>query len=150
ALTATRIESPGQHYDFIRHWIATRQVPQAQQLYVIGRIGGRPVALLPLHRKRVYGLPVLTWFPGANAGCYAPIADYDALAALGPAGRDALWAAMVRQLDGADVIYLRSIPAAIGGHAGLFDELGSSLAVETLYRSQYGSWEECDRLQRSK
>jgi CelD/BcsL family acetyltransferase involved in cellulose biosynthesis len=149
-LTASSIESPGQSYDFIRLWVANRQVPQAEQLYVVGRIDGEPVALLPLHRKRVHGLPVLTWFPGANAGCYAPIADYDRLAALGPEGRCRLWAAMTGQLSGADLVYLRSIPVAVGGHEGLFDELGATLAVETLYRSHYASWEECDRLQRSK
>ncbi|MCS6760002.1 MAG: GNAT family N-acetyltransferase [Candidatus Devosia euplotis] len=57
---------------------------------------------------------------------------------------------MTGALNGADVVYLRSIPLAVGGHEGLFDGLSSSLAVETLYRSQYSSWEECDRLQRSK
>lgn len=149
-LTAANIESPGQSYDFIRLWVAHRQVPDSDQRYIVGRIDGEPIALLPLHRKRVWGLPVFTWFPGANAGCYAPIADYDRLATLGSEGRRALWAAMTGALSGADVVYLRSIPVAVGGHEGLFDELGSTLAVETLYRSQYGSWEECDRLQRSK
>jgi len=150
ALSARSIESPGQSYDFIRLWVAHRNVPQADQRYVVGRIDGEVVALLPLHRKRVHGLSVLTWFPGANAGCYAPIADYDRLAALGADGRCRLWTAMTKALSGADVVYLRSIPVEVGGHDGLFDELGATLAVETLYRSQYASWEECDRLQRSK
>ena len=149
-LTSASIESPGQSYDFIRLWVADRQVKQADQRYVVGRIDGHPVALLPLHRKRVHGLPVFTWFPGANAGCYAPIADYDRLVAMSAEGRRQLWSAMTGKLSGADVVYLRSIPVEVDGHAGLFDELGSTLAVETLYRSQYSSWEECDRLQRSK
>ena len=149
-LTAGRIESPGQSYDFIRHWVADRKVPQSHQRYVVGRVDRHAVALLPLHRKRVHGLPVFTWFPGANAGCYAPVADYDRLAALGVDGRCRLWTAMTKALAGADVVYLRSIPVEVGGHAGLFDELGATLAVETVYRSEYSSWEECDRLQRSK
>ncbi len=149
-LTAGSIESPGQSYDFIRLWVADRKVPQSHQRYVVGRVDGVAVALLPLHRKRVHGLPVFTWFPGANAGCYAPIANYDRLAALGVDGRCRLWSAMTKELTGADVVYLRSIPIDVGGHAGLFDELGATLAVETLYRSEYSSWEECDRLQRSK
>ena len=148
-LTAASIESPGQSYDFIRLWVADRQVPRSHQRYLVGRVDGQPVALLPLHRKRVYGLPVFTWFPGANAGCYAPIADHDRLTALGVDGRCRLWEAMTSQLSGADVVYLRSMPVDVGGHAGLFDELGSALAVETLYRAEYASWEECDR-QRSK
>ncbi|UXN72500.1 hypothetical protein N8D56_14460 [Devosia sp. A8/3-2] len=100
--------------------------------------------------KTVRGVPVFTRFPGAHAGCYAPVADIQKLAALGPAGRAALWQAMIGQLSGADSVYLRSIPIEVDGEAGLFDELGSTLTVETLYRSQYSSWEECDRLQRSK
>jgi CelD/BcsL family acetyltransferase involved in cellulose biosynthesis len=149
-LTATAIESPGQSYDFIRAWVADRGIAPMHQRYVVGRVDGVAVALLPLHRKRVHGLPVLTWFPGSNVGCYAPVADYERLAALGVEGRRKLWSAMTGELTGADVVYLRSIPIEVGGHQGLFDELGATLAVETLYRSEYASWEECDKLQRSK
>ncbi|MET3924956.1 GNAT family N-acetyltransferase [Devosia sp. 2618] len=149
-LTAKSVESPGQNYDFIRLWAANRQIPQTHQRYVVARIGDDPIALLPLHRKRLDGLRVFTWFPGANAGCYAPVADHDRLAALGPEGRKTLWAAMTHELNDADVVYLRSIPVDVGGHAGLFDELGATLEVETLYRSEYTSWAECDQLQRSK
>ncbi|MGV8832980.1 MAG: GNAT family N-acetyltransferase [Devosia sp.] len=149
-LTAKAIESPGQSFDFIRVWVAGRGIAAKDQRYVVGRVDGVAVALLPLHRKRVFGLPILTWFPGANAGCYAPVADYDRLAALGPYGRKALWTAMTGAISGGDVVYLRSIPTEVGGHEGLFDELGSTLTVETLYRSEYGSWEDCDRLQRNK
>lgn len=149
-LTARAIESPGQSYDFIRTWVADRRIPAAQQRYVVGRVGGVAVALLPLHRKRVHGLTLLTWFPGANVGCYAPVADYDRLAALGAEGRRDLWAAMTGELSGADLIYLRSIPTDVSGYQGLFDELGATLAVETLYRSEFVSWADCDRLQRSK
>ena len=149
-LTRSAIESPGQSFDFIRAWVAQRGIAATDQCYVVGLVDGVAVALLPLHRKRVYGLPVLTWFPGANVGCYAPVADYDRLAGLDPDARRSLWKAMSGALTGADVVYLRSIPVEVGGHAGLFDELGSALAVETLYRSAYPSWEACDRLQRSK
>ena len=149
-LTAGAIESPGQSYDFIAAWVRDRKVPGSQQRYVVGMVDDVPVALLPLHRKRVYGLPIFTWFPGAHAGCYAPVADYARLAALGPDGRRALWSAMTGALSGGDVVYLRSMPSEVGGHEGVFDELGTTLAVETLYRSQYSSWEECDRLQRNK
>ncbi len=149
-LTQGEIESPGQSYDFIRLWVADRQVPQSHQRYVVGRVDGRAVALLPLHRKRLHGVSVFTWFPGAHAGCYAPIADTARLAALGAEGRRQLWSSMTGALKGADVVYLRSIPVEVDGHGGLFDELGKTLPVETLYRSQYRSWEEADKLQRSK
>lgn len=149
-LTAPAIESPGQSFDFIRLWVRDRQIAPENQRYVLGSVDGEPVALLPLHRKRVHGLPVFTWFPGANAGCYAPIVDADRLVALGPEGRASLWAAMTASLKGAEVIYLRSIPVEVGGHEDLFGELGTQLRVETLYRAEFPSWEQCDKLQRSK
>lgn len=150
SLTAGNVESPGQSYDFIRLWVRDRAIAADDQRYVVGSVDGQPIAIWPLHRKRVRGMPVFTWFPGAHVGCYAPIADYPKLDALGIMGRAMLWRAMTRQLHGADVVYLRSIPTEIAGYPGLFDELGKTLDIETLFRSQYGSWEECDRLQRSK
>ncbi|SHE61672.1 Acetyltransferase involved in cellulose biosynthesis, CelD/BcsL family [Devosia limi DSM 17137] len=149
-LEAGAIESPGQNYDFIRLWTRNRGLKPQAQCYVVGSVDGVPVALLPLHRKRVNGVWVLTWFPGSNVGCYAPVADYERLAALGVAGRKALWSAMTAQLTGADAIFLRSIPAAVGGYAGLFDELGATLTVDTLYRAEFSSWQDCDSQQRSK
>lgn len=150
SLTAGNIESPGQSYDFIRLWVRDRAIADKDQRYVVGSVDGQPIAIWPLHRKRVRGVAVFTWFPGAHVGCYAPIADYPKLDALGIMGRAMLWRAMTRQLHGADVVYLRSIPDEIAGYPGLFNELGRTLDIEMLYRSQYGSWDECDRLQRSK
>lgn len=149
-LQAGGIESPGQGFDFIRVWVTNRRISRSDQRYVVGSVDGVPVALLPLHRKRVRGVPVFTWFPGANVGCYAPVANYGRLAALEPIGRSLLWQSMLGRLEGADVVYLRAIPVEVGGHTGLFDELGVTATVEKLHRSEYGSWEECDRLQRSK
>lgn len=149
-LAAGPQESPGQSYDFIRLWVTTRGIAEADQRYVVGHVGGEPVALWPLHRKRVRGVRLFTWFPGANVGCYTPIADMARLDALGILGRSLLWRAMARELTGADLVYLRSIPIDVGAHSRLFDELGMSLPVETLYRAHFTSWEECDRVQRSK
>ncbi|ODT67536.1 MAG: hypothetical protein ABS75_23500 [Pelagibacterium sp. SCN 63-23] len=143
-------ESPGQSYDFIRLFVANRGIAPEAQFYVVGEVDGVPVALLPLHRKRVRGVRVYTWFAGAQVGCYAPIADLERLTALGVAGRTALWRHMLGRLKGADLVYLRSIPALVGGREGLFDELGSLLCVETLYRAEFSSWEQCDREQRSR
>lgn len=150
SLQAGNIESPGQNFDFIRLWVQDRGIKRQDQRYLVGCVDGVPVALMALRRKRVYGVPIFTWFPGAHAGCYAPLARYDALLDLGTVGRSLLWKVMLAQLEGADAVYLRSMPSELGGHVGLLDELGTTLAVETLYRSEFSSWEECDRLQRSK
>ncbi len=150
SLSTGAIESPGQSYDFIKQWVTDRKLPLAAQRYVVGEVDGQPLALLPLQRKVLHGVSVFTWFPGANVGCYAPIADYERLAALGILGRAALWQAMTGQLAGADLIYLRSVPIEVGGHPGLFDELGVTINIETLYRARFDSWEQCDREQRSR
>ena len=150
ALSQGGLESPGQSFDFIRLWVINRQIAQADQRYVVGEVDGVPVALLPLHRKSVHGVRLYTWFPGAHAGCYAPLVDAPRLNALGPTGRAALWQAMIGALKGADLVYLRSMPDRIGDIEGLFDELGDALTVETLYRARFESWEQCDREQRSR
>ncbi len=150
ALTADHIESPGQSFDFIQLWIADRGIAPKDQCFVIGEVNGQPVALMPLHRRRRLGVTVYTWFPRSQVGCYAPISDYHTLSLLGPDGRAQLWQTMIGQLDDADAIYLRAIPGEIAGFGGLFDELGSPLAVDTLYRSEFSSWEDCDKLQRSR
>ena len=149
-LTAASIESPGQSYDFIRLWVRNRNIPASRQRYVLAELDGRAIAILPLHLKRVWGVRVLTWFPGSNAGCYAPVADYARLAALGVAGRSELWRAMTSDFRGAELLFLRSIPAEVDGQAGLFDELGSWLQHETLHRAEFGSWAQCDAEQRSR
>ena len=150
ALEASGVESPGQNYDFIALWVKQRGIAACDQTYVVGSVDGVPIALLPLHRRKKRGVRVLTWFPGSNVGCYAPVADLARLEALGSAGRKALWQRMVSRLTGADLVYLRWIPELVGGRSGLFCELGAALGVETLYRTQFASWEECDREQRSK
>ena len=149
-LAGQAIESPGQSYDFIRTWVRQRAIAADDQRYVVGRVDGQPVALWPLHRRRAFGLPVFTWFPGANVGCNAPVVDLVRLAALGAQVRQQLWAAMAGALSGADLIYLRAIPVTVGGYDGLFDALGQTLSVDVLYRSQYSSWAQCDKLQRSR
>lgn len=149
-LTAGAIQSPGLSYDFIRLWVRDRKIPTSQQRYVLAELDGRAIAILPLHLKRVWGIRVLTWFPGTNAGCYAPVADHARLAALGPAGRAELWRAMTADFRGAELLFLRSVPAEVDGHPGLFDELGTWLEHETLYRAQFSSWAQCDSEQRSR
>ncbi|KKB09841.1 GNAT family N-acetyltransferase [Devosia chinhatensis] len=149
-LTARGIESPGQSFDFIRLWVRDRAIPESHQRYVVAELDGQVVALLPLHLKRVFGVRVLTWFPGANAGCYAPIVDLERLEALGAEGRTALWRSVASLLSGAHLLFLRSIPHPQTDKARLFGELGTALETESLYRAEFTSWEHCDAEQRSR
>ncbi len=150
ALSADRVVSPGLSYDFIRLWVQNRHLSADEQHYVVGELDGQLIAILPLHRKQVSSIKVFTWFPGTNAGCYAPIADYKRLATLEPHERAELWRLMMGALSGAGLVYLRSVPAEIDGHAGLFDELGAPVENEMLYRAEFSSWEQCDAQQRSR
>lgn len=150
ALERLGIDSPGQSFDFIRLWAESTKVPLADQLYVVGSQDGRPVALLPLCRKVLRGVQVLTWFPGSHVGCNAPLVDAERLAALGPEGRSALWHSMLVGRREADVVYLKAVPKQPVGAQDLFAELGTALPVETLYRAQFASWEQCNTTQRNK
>ncbi|MBD8064352.1 GNAT family N-acetyltransferase [Devosia sp. PTR5] len=148
-LTQSGIESPGQSFGFIRHWIADRTIPVNDQRYVVGFAEGNPIALLPLHRQARRGLSMFTWFPGTQVGCNAPIVDQSALASLPTQDRCRLWKGMTAELD-ADLLYLPFIPEKCDGQSGLFGELGTREPADILYRSVFSCWEECDREQRSR
>ena len=147
ALEADGIESPGQSYDFTRVWVRAHRVALADQLYVVGRLGGVPAALLPLQRRTRAGVRQLSWFAGAHVGCNAPLVDKARLAALSDTERAQLWQLLLGGLRGADLIFLRAIPTTSDS---LFSGLGTSLPVETLYRSEFDSWDACNTTQRSK
>ncbi len=147
---AVGVESPGQSYDFIKLWVEQQQIPSKDQIYVVASLDGAPLALLPLHRKSAWGLTRYCWFPGANVGAYAPLLDRTRFAALSKEERVHLWAQLLVPMRGADLVYLRAVPVALGGHSGLLTSLGTSLTFDTLYRSEYSSWAQCDQLQRSK
>ncbi len=149
ALSAS-IESPGQDIGFTRLWIAAHHIPQADQFYVLAREGGRPLALMALHRRRRAGLRELGWFAGSHVGCGAPLVDRERLAALGSNRRRRLWLDMLRRLDGADLVQLRSVPELVVGGVDIFAELGRPIPGDTLYRAHFSSFEEADRTQRNK
>jgi len=149
-LQSGEIESPGQALAFTRTWVAAQKVSPDDQFYIVAEIEGEPVALLPLWRRKARGVTLLTWFPGPHVGCNAPLVDIARLARLGSVERAALWSAMLETLSGADLIYLKSVPQLTVDGVDLFAELGRSVAAETLYRAQFQSWDDADKIQRTK
>jgi CelD/BcsL family acetyltransferase involved in cellulose biosynthesis len=149
-LIADAIESPGQSIDFIRQWIAALGVRERDQFYVVAHQDGVPLALVPLQRRWDKGARVLSWFPGGQVGCNAPIIDTARVAAMTPEDRRRLWIQLLRGIAGADVVYLKSIPQLFVDGVDLFAELGQSIAVDTLYRAQFASFEDADKTQRNK
>jgi CelD/BcsL family acetyltransferase involved in cellulose biosynthesis len=150
ALATGGIESAGQSYDFIKLWVEARRIPANDQLYVVGSLEGRPVALLPLHRRKRPGVRLYSWFPGSHVGCNAPLIDAARIGALTVAERRAFWQGIVGTLKGADLVYLKAVPETASGIDNAFAELGAPLPVETLYRAAFTNWEECNATQRSK
>lgn len=144
------IESPGQSLEFTRLWTQTQAIPEADQFYLVAELGGAPVALFALHRKRVKGVRQLAWFPGPHVGCNAPLVDRARLATMPAEERSALWQAMLDEIRGVDVVYLRAMPVTLVDGVDIFAELGTSLVAETLYRAQFSSWDEANTTQRSK
>lgn len=150
SLAAGGIESPGQSFDFIRLWVETQAIPEQDQFYIVGEIGGTPVALFALHRKVSKGVRRLTWFPGPHVGCNAPLVDRARLPALTPGERRTLWKTMLGRIKGADLVSLRAVPETLVDGVDLFAELGTWMQGDTLYRAQFSSWEEANTTQRSK
>lgn len=149
-LAASGIQSSGQSLGFTRLWAREFGIAEADQFYLLASRKGLPLALLPLHRRRVRGVRILTWFPGPHVGCNAPLVDAAALATMSPAERRAMWTALLRHVEGADVVYLKAVPQTFVDGVDVFAELGQSIAVETLYRAQFSSWDEANTTQRSK
>ncbi len=149
-LQAEHIASPSQSIDFVRAWIEARNIHPRDQAYVVGLVDGQPAALLPLHRRLAKGVRIYSWFAGSHVGCHAPLLDRERFGKLSRAERAKLWKSMTGTLSGADLLYLRTVPEGGNDPAGTFEELGTALAVETLYRSAFTSWAECDTTQRNK
>jgi CelD/BcsL family acetyltransferase involved in cellulose biosynthesis len=150
ALAADGVESPGQSYAFVRRWIEAQKIPARDQLFVLAELDGRPMALLPLWRRRRVGGSFYSWFPGAHVGCNAPLVDRKRLAAMSPAERIGFWQAVGRRIEGADLVHLQAVPQEALGLENPFAGLGRALPAETLYRSVFSSFAEADAVQRSK
>ncbi|MEQ1770268.1 MAG: hypothetical protein ABL879_10550, partial [Devosia sp.] len=150
SLSGGGIESPGQSFDFTRQWVETLGIGEADQFYLTATLHGRPLALLALHRRSVRGVRILSWFPGPHVGCNAPLVDERALAAMSADERRVLWSRLLRGAEGADTVYLKAIPRTLFNGADVFGELGQWLETETLYRAEFGSWDEANTTQRNK
>lgn len=148
ALEKNGIESPGQSLDFTRAWIENFGIEETDQLYVTGSANGKVVALLPLVRRKRYGIEILTWFAGPHVGCNSPLIDKAALAEMSNDEVSKLWKNMFGAMFGADAVVLHSMP--VFPERDLFENVGDSIPWDTLYRSEFESWEACVAKQHSR
>lgn len=142
---APTVESPGQDFDFVRLWTQVFETPEADQFFIVAALEDKPIALLPLRRRHIGGIRVLSWFAGSHVGGNAPLMDTERMLALTPHQRRTLWVAMTDAVDGADIVSLKCVP-----ENELFAEMGDRLEADMLYRSRFSSWEEANTTQRSK
>jgi CelD/BcsL family acetyltransferase involved in cellulose biosynthesis len=146
---ADGVQSPGQSYAFTQLWTESQRTAEADQLYISASVDGLPIALLPLCRRQVGGVEVLSWFPGTHVGCNAPLVDGRRLTQLSSEERRQLWQRMLEAAD-ADLLYLPSVPVGEVDGVDIFAELGKTVAGDTLYRASFGSWDEANTTQRNK
>ncbi len=150
ALEAQGIESPGQSYDFLATWIAAFQIPEADQQFIIVRVGQKPIVALALQRQRMWGMRVLSPFPGGHVGTNAPVVDHATLAAMSDTELAALWKRVGEALEGAELAYLCCYPAAIEGRDNPFERFGLHTRSDALHRSVFTSWADCNAVQRTR
>lgn len=143
------IVSPGQSLALVRHWIAAHRIATKDQYFIIAETSAGPVALLPLWRQVQRGVRTLRFFPGSHVGANQPLVCPVRYAQLTSDQRRDLWLGMRRAVHGADLIVLDAVPVRAEGGTP-FAEFGESLAAETLYRAEFPSFAEADRVQRSK
>lgn len=141
--------SPGQSLALVRHWVTANGISSEDQYYIVAETAAGPVALLPLWRKTQRGVRTLRFFPGSHIGANQPLVCPLRYGQLTAAERRALWNGMSRAVRGADLVVLDAVPE-VGGGVASFAEFGESLAADTLYRAEFTSFAEADRVQRSK
>ncbi len=144
------IDSPGQSFDFLKHWISGFDIPRDDQFFLVARAGKRPVLALALHRTRKWGMDVLTSFPGAHVGANSPLIDAGYMERLSVDECEALWRSVTQALEGADLAYIRNIPERCGTCCTQFEHFGLSVPGNHLHRAVFPDWETCDAAQRSR
>src|SRR5690606_20227522 len=118
-------DSPGQSFAFTRLWVENLDIADSELVFVCAALDGQPIALLPLARRRRWGVSMLTWLPGRHVGCNAPLLDIQRMLALSSEERRTIWRSMTARL-GADFLYLPAIP-----QVPQFADLGISISGDT-------------------
>ncbi|WP_417582345.1 GNAT family N-acetyltransferase [Pelagibacterium sp.] len=141
---------PSQKFALVMAWIKANTVPAQNCAFVLISLDGKPAALLPLMRKRVYGLRVATWFTGEHLGAYAPLFDRKLWASVSSAGRMALWQRTFFLVADCDLVHLPDMPLALAQDSGLSAALNSRPLADSVHVSRYSDWASCDADRRDK
>ncbi len=145
ALEAQGIDSPGQAYDFVRVWIETFEIPRADQAFVAVEVAGRPLMVAAFERRTRFGVRMLQPFAGSHVGVNAPLMDRTRMVRLSQTDRRVIWSRIGKAL-GADLIRCGRVRAE---DAALLPD-AIEIPSDSLYRTEFSSWEDCDRQQRTR
>ncbi|NOZ32550.1 MAG: GNAT family N-acetyltransferase [Alphaproteobacteria bacterium] len=146
-LEAGGIESPGQAFEFVRTWVQALEIAPRRQVYISVHAGTKPVLVMGLGEYRRFGARVLGWLPGLHVGCNGPLIDGKYFSTLNQKQRTALWGRVLQALPPVDALHLLAVP---DGLAQSFGKHGRRGVGEFVYRAEFSSWQECDRVQRTR
>ncbi|AEQ51818.1 hypothetical protein KKY_1807 [Pelagibacterium halotolerans B2] len=150
-----RLEGPNctlasQKYGLVSAWIEAGEIAAADCAFIVIEMAGAPVALLPLVRRRAYGLRVATWFTGDHLGSYAPLIDLERWGTVSDGEQARLWRQGFALLARCDLVHLPDIPAAFAQASGLSAAFGGRMLSDGVHISRYGDWASCDAERRDK
>ncbi len=145
ALEKLGIDSPGQSYDFVRVWVETFDIPRERQAYVSVELSGRPLMIVALEKTSRLGVTVCQPFAGSHVGVNAPLMDRERMAKLSDLDRRIMWE-RIRKALGADIVRFGRV---LESDCALLPN-AMAIASDNLYRTEFESWEDCDKCQRTR
>lgn len=145
-LEAHGLESPAQSFDFNRVWVETLEIPCERRAFVCATVDDEPVMVLALGRRRMWGMNVLCPLSGSHVGTNSPLVDRKRIGQLSCEQRGAIRNEML-ELLGADLV---TLPHILEADVHVFGSVDHVVTAETLYRTEFDSWERCDREQRTR
>ena len=144
------IQSPGQSFDFVKNWVSANNISQNEQFYLKAYLGKQTMALLPLHRTKLFGANILTWFLGSQVACNGALINEAAFEKLSEQDRLEFWKGVVRALPPADAVYLPSVPTGEGVRFETLEGMGKRPVCDKVYRARFYSWDEIDKARRDR
>jgi len=140
------LDSPGQSYDFVRVWVETFNIPRENQAYVSVELAGRPLMVAALEKTSRLGVTIYKPFPCSHVGVNTPLMDRGRMARLSDLDRRMMWSRIGKAL-GADIVRFGRV---LESDCALLPSDATAIASDNLYRTEFESWEDCDRQQRTR
>ncbi len=139
------VQSPGQNFDFIRTWLGILDIKPENQYFSVLKIDNVPIIIMALEATKMMGVKTLMPFTKSQVGVEAPLINAKAMVKFSEQEQKSLWQALIKSFKGFDLMYIPYVP-----DDALYSQLGISAPADMLYRSEFESWEQCNREQRTR